>query len=84
MKIFKGDKAKARTQQYIKLNTRAKDIQLMNLRWPDNRQSIRPQQSHLYIHIRWNHNRVLSLTRQRATKEEGKVTYQITCKENEM
>ena len=44
--IKKGDKAKIRTQQYIKLNTGAKEIQQVNLGGPDNSQSIRPLTSH--------------------------------------
>ena len=39
---IKGDKAKIRTQQYIKLNTRAKEIQQVNPGGPDNSQGIRP------------------------------------------
>ena len=39
--------AKIRTQQYIKLNTRAKEIQQVNPGGPENSQSIRPQPSHL-------------------------------------
>ena len=34
--MLKGDKAKIRTQQYIKLNTGAKDIQQLNPGGPDN------------------------------------------------
>ena len=36
----KGDKAKIRTQEYIKLNTGAKEIQQVNPGGPDNSQSI--------------------------------------------
>ena len=43
---IKGDKAKIRTQQYIKLNTGAKEIQKVNPGGPDNSQSIRPLPSH--------------------------------------
>ena len=43
---IKGDKAKIRTQQYIKLNTGAKEIQQVNPGGPDNSQSIRPLSSH--------------------------------------
>ena len=43
----KGDKAMIRTQEYIKLNTRAKEIQQVNPDGPDNSNSIRPQSSHL-------------------------------------
>ena len=39
IKILKGDKAKIRTQQYIKLNTGAKEIQQVNPGGPDNRQA---------------------------------------------
>ena len=39
---IKGDKAKIRTQQLIKLNTWAKEIQQVNPGGPDNNQSIRP------------------------------------------
>ena len=39
---IKGDKAKIRSQQYIKLNTRAREIQQVNPGGPDNSQSIRP------------------------------------------
>ena len=38
---IKSDKAKTRTQQYIKLNTRANEIQQTNPSGPDNSQSIR-------------------------------------------
>ena len=37
----KGDKAKIRTQQYIKLNTGAKKIQHVNPSGPGNNQSIK-------------------------------------------
>ena len=36
-------KAKIRTQQYIKLNTGAKEIQQVNPIWPDNSQTLRYQ-----------------------------------------
>ena len=43
---IKRDKANIRTQQYIKLNTRAKEIQQVNPSGPDNSQIIRPLLSH--------------------------------------
>ena len=39
---IKGDKAKTMTQQYIKLNTRARKLQQVNPGGPDNSQGIRP------------------------------------------
>ena len=36
-----------RTQQYIQLNTTAKEIQQLNPGGPDQRHNIRPQPSHL-------------------------------------
>ena len=39
---IKGDKAKIRTQQLIKLNTGVKEIQQLHRGGPDNSQSIRP------------------------------------------
>ena len=39
----KDDKAKIMTQQYIKLNTRAKEIQQLNPGLHDNSQNIRPK-----------------------------------------
>ena len=42
----KGDKAKIRTQQSIKLNTGVNEIQQTNPDGPDNSQIIRPLQSH--------------------------------------
>ena len=43
---IKGDKAKIRSQQYIKLNTGAKEIKQVNPGGPDNSQSIWPIPSH--------------------------------------
>ena len=43
---IKGDKAKKRTKQYIKLNTVAKENQQVHPGGPDNSQSIRPLPSH--------------------------------------
>ena len=45
---IKGDKAKKRAQQLMKLNTGAKEIQQVNAGGPDNSQSIRPLPSHQY------------------------------------
>ena len=42
----KGDKEKIRTQHYIKLNTKAKEIQQANPGGLDNSQSIWPLPSH--------------------------------------
>ena len=57
---IKRDKAKIRTQQYIKLNTRAREIQQVNPRGPDNSRNIRPLPSS-------------SPTHGHAIKEESKV-----------
>ena len=46
-KDIKGDKTKIGTQQNIKLNTRAKEIQQLNPDGPGQRHSIKPQPSHL-------------------------------------
>ena len=43
---IKGAKAKIRTEQCIKLNTGAKEIQQVNPGQPDNNQSIRPIPPH--------------------------------------
>ena len=43
---IKRDEAKIRSQQYIKLNTGAKEMQQVNPGGPDNSQSIRPLPSH--------------------------------------
>ena len=40
------------TQQYIKLNTGAKEIQQVNCGGPDNSQSIKPQPSQFWIRSR--------------------------------
>ena len=51
---IKGDKAKIRTQQYIKLDTGAKDIQQVNMvnpNGPDNSQRIRSLPSYQYISV---------------------------------
>ena len=44
---IKGDKSRIRTQQYIQLNTGAKEIQQLNPGGPSNRHNIRPQTFHL-------------------------------------
>ena len=46
---IKGDKTKIRTQQYIQLNTEAKEIQQLNHGGLDSRRSIRPQPSFIKI-----------------------------------
>ena len=71
---IKRDKAKMRTQQYIKLNTRAKEIKQVHPSWPDKQPKHQtPTISSIDKSLSPNCHRVLSPTQRRANKEESKV-----------
>ena len=67
--MYKGDKVKIRTQQYIKLNIGAKEIQRGHPGGPDNSQNYQaPTMSSIYKSSSWNRHRVSSPTHWRAIK----------------
>ena len=68
------DKAKIRTHQYIKLNTRAKEFQQVNPEGPYNSQKHQASTiSSIDKYLSWNRHRVWSSTLRCAMRKESKV-----------
>ena len=74
LKTQRGDKATIRTQQLMKLNTRAEEIQKVNPSGPDNQPKHQaPTISSIDKSLSLNRHRVWSPTYQHEIKEESKV-----------